>query len=271
MAVGPSGRGEAMEDRTVYLRNAIVLAVADGRVSDEERALIERLRQRLEVSDKEFRKLLADVRSHPNRVSLPQDPSEAARTVELLAEFAAADGTVSARERGLVRRAGEKLGLPPSRIDSILNQASGAELADPSQVEQRIRELYARWAQWDDARRRAKLQELADMGRGVAVPLLRVLESYKSPDGEPNALSLKARVAEKLGELGDDRAVYYLAQQVNIGQQEDEITNAELRQAAAAALGKLVRAEFRPDDEGVAAARQWWQGTGRRVYDRLAF
>jgi len=119
------------------------------------------MRQRLEVSDKEFRKLLSDVRSHPNRVSLPQDPAEAARTVELLAEFAAADNKVSARERGLIRRVGEKLGLPPSRIESILNQASGAELADPSQVEQRTRELYAQRAQWDDAQRRAKLQELA--------------------------------------------------------------------------------------------------------------
>jgi len=260
-----------MEDRTVYLRNAIVLAVADGRVSDEERALIERMRQRLEVSDKEFRKLLSDVRTHPNRVSLPQDPAEAARTVDLLAEFAAADNVVSAPERELIRRVGEKLGLPPSRIENILNQASGAELADPSQGEQRIRELYTRWAQWDDAQRRAKLQELAEMGRGVVVPLLRVLESYKAPDGEPNALSLKAHVAETLGELGDDRAVYYLAQQVNIGEQDDEISNAELRRASAAALGKLVGAEFSGDDEGVAAARQWWQGTGRRVYDRLAF
>ena len=122
-----------------------------------------------------------------------------------------------------------------------------------------------------DAQRRAKLQELAAMGRGVVVPLLRVLESYKSPDGAPNALSLKARVAETLGELGDDRAVYYLAQQVNIGEQEDEITNAALRRASAAALGALVGAEFSADDEGVAAARQWWQGSGRRVYDRLAF
>lgn len=260
-----------MEDRTVYLRNAIVLAVADGRLSDEERALIEQFRQRLAVSDREFRKLLADVRGHPQRVSLPRDPAEAAKTVELLAEFAAADDTVSARERGLIRRVGEKLGLPPSRVESILNRASGAEMADASDVERRIRELYAGWARWDDAQRRARLQELAEMGRGIVVPLLRMLESYKTPDGEPNALSLKTFLAETLGELGDDRAAYYLAQQVTIGEQDDEITNAELRHMAAEALGKIVGTGFSRDAEGVDAARQWWQGAGRRVYDRLAF
>ena len=157
-----------------------------------------------------------------------------------------------------------------------LDSADVAELVDASvgthedEIGALVAEIYSDFVGWDEAARREKLAALARFGRESTLPLLRVLESYRAPDGAGNAIALKMLVVEQLGGLDDDRAVYYLAQQVNIGDLDDEITNAELRYAAAEALGRIISEGFSRDQAGVATARAWWLGVGLTRYDRLA-
>ena len=250
------------------LRNVIVFAMVDGKLGVEEKRFVESLRVRLGIGEAELRELCDEVRRDPKRLSLPRDRQEAADVVRLLVGAAAADGEISTRERQLLSRLASKAGLEESDIEEVIASAQGAH---QEEIEALTAEIYAHFAEWGAATRAEKVAALAAFGRESVLPLLRILESYRVPDGANDLLELKELVVEHLGRLEDDRAPYYLAQQVNIGDIEDEISSAALRYAAAEALGRLVGKEFTRDQEGVVAARAWWFGGGIREYDRLAF
>jgi hypothetical protein len=271
--------------------------LADGRLGEQEKRYIDGLRKRMGMEAAEFVRLVEDVRSEGKKLALSREGEKARAVVRLLARTAAADGVVDEKERRLLGRIAAYTGLGDEVIERMLveelssasdsggsTESSGESTPTAGQagkakdapndtaVEARLREIYAEFTGWDAATRQRKVDELADWGRHAVVPLLRILESYRNPDGSDNALELKDMVIRKLGELKDERAVYYLVQQVSIGDVEDEITNLSLRAAAAEALGKITGHDFSPDQAGIEAARQWWTkgGAERNKYDKLA-
>jgi len=253
------------------MRNVMVFALADGDLNAHERRFIETLRDRLGLDTEEFRALVEEVRNDPKRLTLPREPQEAQEAIRLLVEAAWVDGHIGQTEHRLLRRLTEHAGLDAAVAEGLISPT--AEVAAPAseKLEALVDEIYASFAAWDESVRREKLAAVAAAGRGATEVLLRVLESYRVPDGAPNALELKALVAEQLGGLGDARAVYYLAQQVNVGELDDEVSNAALREACAEALGRLVGRPFSRDAEGVEAARKWWFTEGIRQYDTLLY
>jgi hypothetical protein len=201
---------------------------------------------------------------------MPSDHAEARRLILMLVEAAASDGSVTDSEENLLRTLATHAEIGDSEFDGLLIRGN-PEMADRmDEATKLLDEVYIHFAEWDDATRRAKLQEVGRFGKAAVLPLIRVLESYRSPDGVGDALELKTRVAEQLGELGDDRAVYYLAQQVGVGDLDDEITNHHLRYAVTEALGKITGQGFSRDQQGVEDARAWWLQQGRLDYSTLA-
>ena len=261
-----------MTDAAKELRNVIAFAAADGKLGGQERAFIDDLRRRRGIDDQQFEQLLAEAQSGAKTLSLSRDPDEARRAMDVLVATAAADGMVSHQERQLLRRIAKHLGMDDTTVAQVIDEALAANTVDESHVEAMLEDIYAHFNGWDAAAREAKLGELAAFGHQAVLPLLRMLESYRTPDGAGDGLELKRLVAERLGELGDDRAAYYLIQIINIGRQDDEVTNAALRHTAAGALGKITGEEFTPDDAGVEAVRTWWVtgGPKRDQYDKLA-
>jgi tellurite resistance protein len=264
-------KGNAMDENAKRnLRNVMVFALVDGKLSDQEKSFIESLRIKLGIDDAELRDIIQQVRINPKRVELPSDPVEAAETVRLMLDIAAADGEISDTERAVLVKVARRAGMEPSTVEAMLGtSAAGAD--DESEINARMDEIYAQFGRWDAATRRQKVVEIGGYGREAVVPLLRMLESYRVPEGAAGLLELKTLVTEELGKLGDDRAAYYLAQQVNIGDMDDEVTDANLRHAAAEALGRVVGQDFSRDQEGVKAARKWWFSVGIRQYDHLAY
>jgi len=253
------------------VRNVIVFALADGDLNEQERRFIEGLRARLGLDADEFRALVEEVRKDPKRLTLPRRPQEVEEMIRLLAETARADGKVGDTERRLLRRLAEHAGLDAAVAEGLISPTAPAAARASEELEAQADEIYAHFAAWDESVRREKIAAVAAAGSGAVEILLRVLESYRVPDGAPDALELKALVAEQLGRLGDVRAVYYLAQQINVGELDDEVSNAALRQACAEALGRLVGRPFTRDAEGVEAARKWWFTQGIRQYDTLLY
>jgi len=251
------------------LRNVIVFALADGKLDDDEKRFIDSLRVKLGIDAAEFREVCAEVRKAPHRLLLPRDPARAAEAIRLLREIAETDGEFSESERRMLGRLVEHAGLDAATADELLG-GSARDQGDDLAVSRLVDEVYEGFAGWSAERRREKLDELSSAGRAAIMPLLRVLESYRAPDGAPDALELKVLVAERLGGLGDKRAVYYLCQHVNVGDSESEISSAEFRFAAAEAIGRLVGEPFSRDRAGVDAARSWWAGPGMAQYDKLA-
>ena len=251
------------------LRNVLVLAVADGTVTKEEKAYVEALRERLGIGGEEFARLCGEVRNGGRKVVLPRGPVEAEQALFTLVGLAVADGKITAPEQRLLGRLGEHLGIGKGQLETMVEQASGPAELDDMRVADMTEEVYEHFARWDEATRRAKIQALGDLGRGAVKPLVRLLESYRKPDGMPDAVSLKVLVAEQFGRLGDSRPVYYLAQHVDIGDIDDEITSLELRATAAEAIGRIIGQPFTRDQDGVTAVRRWWRDEGRKKYDYL--
>jgi len=259
------------DDAGRALKNVLVLAVADGQVAEEEKAYIGSLRDRLGIDAREFAHLCQSVRDGDRQIVLPHEPVEAERTLFALVGLAAADGKIAPVELRTLQRIAARLGIRPAQLETMIDQAGAPVELNDIQVVAMVEELYAHFAEWDDATRRAKLQAVGDLGRPAVKSLVRLLESYRKPEGTPDAVSLKVLVAEQLGCMGDSRPVYYLAQHVNLGDMDDEITSLALRAAAAEAIGKITGKGFTPDADGIAAVRQWWQGEGGKQYDYLMY
>ena len=145
-----------------------------------------------------------------------------------------------------------------------------AEGADLGKLDAAVEEVYAGFGDWDEATRRSKFAVVGAFGRPAIVPLLRMLESYRTPDGSADPLEMRILVIDQLAALGDERAVYYLAQQIALDG-ADEVTGPAVRAAAAEAIGRIVGQPFARGDAGVAAARQWWRAGGMKQYDSLIF
>jgi len=261
---------EALDPRQA-LKNALVLAVADGKLTEQEKACIESLRQRLGVDAEDFRRLCHEVKQGSRKLSVPREPNQAEQTVALLMEIAAADAVITPPEQRALRMVADYVGFDATRLETMLDDACRGEGVDDRKLEAMAEELYTQFGQWDGASRRAKVGALGDLGRCGVRPLLRILESYRKPEGAPDALELKTLVAEQLGRLGDTRPVYYLAQHVNIGDSDDEISSLALRAAAAEAIGTIIGQSFSRDQDGIDAARQWWQDEGNQKYNRLFY
>lgn len=251
------------------LKNVMVLALVDKKLTEGEKQFIDRLRTRVGIDEKELRRLVSQVRQDPKKISLPRGGPAAKEAVRVLVETAKADGEVTHPEQKLLQRIARCVGLSRSQLDAMLS--GGEEEVGEDEINARVDAIYAEFARWDAPTRCERIRELGDMG-GAGVPaLLYLMESYRTPDGMDNALELKTLVAEQLGRIGDERAAYYLVQQVNIGDIDDEISSSQLRYAAAEALGKIVGKDFARDQSGVEGARVWWTGPQSDPYDRLAF
>jgi len=258
------------EQTAMNLRNAIVFAMGDGDLSDDEKTFIDDLREKLGVSSEEFAELCAEVREDPKKFVVPDDKAEAAETVRLMVDIAAADGKVSSFERRLLRRLANHVGIGAAELDDMLSSDARLSPEQTRELETTVRNVYAGFAGWDRDTRRGELSKLTAAGPAGAVLLLRILESYRTPDGADNALELKTMVCEQLGNTADARAAYYLAQQVSIGDGEDEMSNPELRAAAAEAMGKMVGEPFSRNKDGVDAARLWWHSSAAAEFQQLA-
>ncbi len=260
------------------LRNVIVFTLADGIIHDVERQYIHQLGSQLDITPEEIDATIADVESGKKSITVPSDPTEAQRLVHYLVQAATVDHDISGRERLVLTKLAERAGLEDSAIAVMIEEELRAlgndslnnpNAPDDGVLDTQIEDIYANFNEWDDATRAAKLDALATLGRYAVVPMLRIIESYRNPDGASNALELKTMLAEHLGTLGDARAVYYLTQQVNLGDSDDEISNFALRVASAQAVGAIIREPFTPDRDGIEAARNWWIQTGRAQHDHL--
>jgi uncharacterized tellurite resistance protein B-like protein len=254
------------------IRNVLAFSLADGQLGEDEQQFARQLARASGLTDDDLQQLIDDAGKGKSTLSISRDADDARETIGLLVQAAAADRTITSREQKLLLRIVAHIGLDETLLSEMLDAALQAGADDDARIDQMVEDIYGQFTQWDIAAREAHIDQLAAAGSHAVLPLLRLMESYRVPDGADDALEMKRVVADKLGQIGDPRAVYYLIQQVNIGHQEDEITNAALRCTAAGAVGRITGKDFSADEEGIEAIKEWWSSAGdeRAAYDRLA-
>jgi len=277
-----------------YMKALLVTVLADGKVTDAEKRLINRIQHRLNIDDQELHRLVRDV-AGGQQLDLPADEHARRATLELMVVTAAIDGHISPDEQRLLVDMGQRLGMVDqvwqelyekalrkaeqirARQPATANDAhpappdaSAAPPPEPSKVDQAeefVEQFYLHLADWADPSEQAS--RLLQLGSAAVIPLIRAFESYRVPDRCPDVTGFRVIIAQLLGQLGDRRAVYYLAELLRLGDADHELSNAPLRAAAAEALGRLIGQNFERGPSGVAAARQWWREHGQGHYNPI--
>ncbi|NLF31689.1 MAG: TerB family tellurite resistance protein [Planctomycetes bacterium] len=257
-----------------HLKNALVMVMVDGEVSSIEKAYIRTLRDRLGIGEEEFRALCAEVRADRRRLEVPREGEAAEQALRQLVEAAAADDAIGQAEKRVLQKAAHHMGRSAADLEAMIIDAAphtnATVVDDPTAaaIEQAVEAMYEEFGAWSDGQRLDACRDIAARGAAAVIPLLRVLESYRAPENG-NGLRMKELIVDQLVALGDPRVVYYLAQQVSLGDTDDEVTCASLRAAAAEAIGRLVGEPFTRDAAGVNACRLWWRGKGMTEYQTL--
>ena len=283
--------GEPDSTASRYMKALLVTVLADGKVTDSEKRLINRIQRRLNIDDQELHRLVRDV-AGGQQIELPPDEQGRRATLELMVVTAAIDGHISPDEQRLLVDMGQRLGMVDQNWQALYEKAlrkaeqirarenekthepqpptadASAAPPEPSKVDQAeelVEQFYLHLADWADPAEQAS--RFLELGSAAVIPLIRAFESYRVPEQCPDVTGFRVIIADLLGQLRDRRAVYYLAELLGLGDQENELTNAPLRGAAAEALGRLIGQDFERGPSDVAAARQWWRDKGLGHYN----
>ncbi len=252
------------------LCNVLVMVAVDGQVTDAERELVSGMRSKLGIDGAEFRGLCEQVKAGQTTLAIPRVGVEAEKMLRLLVNAAMVDGEMAPAEQRLLEKVAAVIERDPSEVEVIVQGVSAGEAdgALAAKIGADIEEIYLHFVEWTPDEQRRRCEAIGRLGSVSAIPLLRVLESYRRPEGG-DGLDLKVLIVDQLAAIGDDRVVYYLAQQVSLSDADDEVTNAALRSASAAAIGVIVGKPFNRDAAGVDACRKWWVSKGTAEYRTL--
>ncbi|GAG04376.1 unnamed protein product, partial [marine sediment metagenome] len=126
-----TARGAAAARRNLH--NVLVLALVDGRLSSEEKAHIESLRESLGIDRAEFARLCQEVTEGDKRILLPKTADEAVEAMAMLVELAAADGRIAPAEKRTLRKIADHIGVRTGKLDEMIAGASGPPEMDDIQ------------------------------------------------------------------------------------------------------------------------------------------
>lgn len=98
-----------------HFRNLIMLARIDGKLGEEEKTLLNRLAQKLSITDEQVKEIMDDSNSYPMipPISREQRYEQFIQLIQMIA----ADGIVNDKEDILVHRFGIALGFTQERMD----------------------------------------------------------------------------------------------------------------------------------------------------------
>ena len=109
------------------LRNLMVMALADGVLTEDEIAYLREQRELWGVSEADFDQAMEYAQSSDGQMSYPEDPDKRRQLLEGLVHMMAADGDISHVELNLFALAAVKLGVDDQQLDAIIDRAIGED------------------------------------------------------------------------------------------------------------------------------------------------
>lgn len=115
--------GEKKQDKG-HFRNLVLLARADGNISDDEQSLLNKIGNRLSLTPAQ----IEDICDNPERypITPPSGKEERIERFVQLCEMVTADGEVAPNEQKVIRRIAVALGFNDDDFDTIFEQVINA-------------------------------------------------------------------------------------------------------------------------------------------------
>jgi uncharacterized tellurite resistance protein B-like protein len=109
-------------DTSQHLRNLLVMALADGSLSEREVNFITDRCAELGLGEEELRESLRYALEDQAALSLPKDPAAQEMLLTDLVRMMAADGSLAENEKRLFALAAAKLGFGDEKLDALFNR-----------------------------------------------------------------------------------------------------------------------------------------------------
>lgn len=107
---------------TVHLRNLLVMALADGALSEREVNFVTDRCAELGLGEDELRESLRYALEDEAALSLPKDTAAQELLLSDLLKMMAADGALAENEKRLFALAAAKLGFDDEKLDALFNR-----------------------------------------------------------------------------------------------------------------------------------------------------
>ncbi|MFC1580632.1 hypothetical protein ACFL4N_06915 [Thermodesulfobacteriota bacterium] len=111
------------DDRVLYLANTIFISAADGKLTDEEGAAIERIRQEIGAGEEQLKQALEAVAMGKHRPEPVGRFSDRVRNFEDMVFVSLADGEMSKAEKPELLSFAKQIKVTQTQITDILAQA----------------------------------------------------------------------------------------------------------------------------------------------------
>ncbi len=102
------------------IRSAICMFAIDGEISKQEMHFLQRLSQKLGVSQEVVKTTFAQAKQGKGKVYLSDDASEMSRLFNVLLQAAVVDGEVKGQERKVLNAVAAKIGIPEANVEKYL-------------------------------------------------------------------------------------------------------------------------------------------------------
>ena len=124
--------GERKQDKG-HFRNLVLIARADGGVSEEEQGLLTKVGRRLGLTTEQIK----DISDNPNRypVTPPSGKEERIERFVQLCEMVTVDGDVAEREKQIIGRISIALGFTEDGFEELFHQVTTAFMNGSSRTE----------------------------------------------------------------------------------------------------------------------------------------
>ncbi len=108
--------------RLDHLKNLVIMAAADGSLSEQEIALLVDRSSALGLEEEDLEKAIAFALSGDAKLTFPIDRAEQNQMLADLIRMMAADGKLSEVEKRLFALAAAKMGIEKAELDSLIDQ-----------------------------------------------------------------------------------------------------------------------------------------------------
>jgi uncharacterized tellurite resistance protein B-like protein len=110
-----------------HLKNLVIMAAADGSLSEQEIALLVDRASALGLDEEDLEKAIAFALSGEAKLKFPVDRAEQNRMLADLMTMMAADGELQEVEKRLFALAAAKMGIEKSELEALIDQLLSGE------------------------------------------------------------------------------------------------------------------------------------------------
>ncbi|MDB9931187.1 TerB family tellurite resistance protein [Flavobacteriales bacterium] len=120
MSISDAFLGGEQKRNESHLENLVEVALSDGKIVDEERALLEKFAKRLSISKEDLNEIILNIGKHP--INPPTGKEDRYKRFFRLIQMMLADGIIGEKQDRLIHKFAIGLGYSEERTEEIYDQ-----------------------------------------------------------------------------------------------------------------------------------------------------